>query len=152
MSFSRRWSEVLRGYIAQFPKLIPAFFWFSPESFSVPSKFGELFAKKGRRGFRRRSKSGRKRPGRAETAGTVAGFVLQIEKPRAFTGVNLCSRFFCSATFTRLTRRTVMPITSVGVLTTPGLTGTLFQDGCSHDPDRLGDKAAVYTGPGNNDA
>ena len=30
-----------------------------------------------------------------------------------------------------------MPITSAGVLTTPGLTDTLFQEGCSHDPDRL---------------
>src|ERR1700730_17313775 len=146
------WLPVRCSILLSFRKLLPAFFWFSTESFSVHQNPVIYLQKKGPRGFRRRSKSGRKRPGRAATAGTVAGFVLQIKKPRALTGLNLCSRFFCSATFTRLTRRTVMPITSVGVLTTPGLTGTLFQDGCSHDPDRLGDKAAVYTGPGNNDA
>jgi len=55
-----------------------------------------FICKKGPRGFRRRSKAGRKRPGRAATAGTIADLVLQIKKPRALTGLNLCSRFFCS--------------------------------------------------------
>src|ERR1700730_2843087 len=76
--------------LLSFRKLLPAFFWFSTESFSVHQNPVIYLQKKRPRGFRRRSKSGRKQ------RGAIADLVLQIKKPRALTGLNLCSRFFCS--------------------------------------------------------
>jgi hypothetical protein len=63
-------------------------------------KIRRFICKKGPRGFRRRSKSGRKRPGKAATAGTIADLVLQIKKPRALTGLNLAHASSGHATFT----------------------------------------------------
>jgi|ERR1700687_1155646 len=59
---------------------------------SIPSP--ATYLKKGPRGFRRRSKSGRKRPGEgSDSGGAVAYLILQIKRPRALTGLNFCSRF-----------------------------------------------------------
>jgi hypothetical protein len=57
------------------------------------------FSEKGPHGFRRRSKSGRKRPwGRAATAGVaVAYLILQIQRPCALTRLNFPSTLFCVA-------------------------------------------------------
>jgi hypothetical protein len=54
----------------------------------------QLPTKKGPRGFRRRSKSGRKRPGEgSDSGGAIAYPILQIKGPRALTGLNFRSRF-----------------------------------------------------------
>ena len=82
--------------IAQFPKTASGFFFGFPLSLFPSIKIRRFICKKGPRGFRRRSKSGRTRPGGQQQRGAIADLVLQIKKPRALTGLNLCSRFFCS--------------------------------------------------------
>jgi hypothetical protein len=79
--------------IEQFLKVAPCSFSGFPLSRFPSIKIRRLICKKGPRGFRRRSKSGRKRPGRAATAGAIADLVLQIKEPGALTVLNLCSRF-----------------------------------------------------------
>jgi hypothetical protein len=138
--------------LLSFRKLLPAFFWLSTGSFSVHQNPEIYLQKRNRAAFAGGPSQGGNALGGQQQRGAIADLVLQIKKSRALTGLNLCSRFFCSRYFTQLTRRTVMPITSAGVHTTPGLTDTLFQEGCSHDPDRFRSKTAVYAGSGNNDA
>src|ERR1700692_1065439 len=82
--------------LLSFRKLLPAFFWFSTESFSVHQN-PEIYLKKR---TARLSPAGPSQGGNAlggqQQRGAIADLVLQIKKPRALTGLNLCSRFFCS--------------------------------------------------------
>jgi hypothetical protein len=82
--------------LLSFRKLLPAFFWFSTESLFRPSKSGDLFAKKDRAAFAGGPSQGGNALGGQQQRGAIADLVLQIKKPRALTGLNLCSRFFCS--------------------------------------------------------
>ena len=130
--------------LLSFRKLLPAVFWFFTESFPVHQNPEIYLQKRNRAAFASGPSQGGNALGGQQQRGAIADLVLQIKKSRALTGLNLCSRFFCSRYFMQLTRRTVMPITSAGVLTTPGLTDTLFQE--------VRNKTAVYAGSGNNDA
>ena len=105
--------------IAQFLKTASCFFLVFHRVIFRPSRSGDLFAKEGPLGFRRRSKSGRKRLGGQQQRGAIADLVLQIKKPRALTGLNLRSGFFCS----RYVDASYPDADHV-------LTDTLFQEGC----------------------
>jgi hypothetical protein len=82
--------------LLSFRKLLPAFFWFSTESFSVHQNPEIFFAKKDRAAFAGGPSQGGNALGGQQQRGAIADLVLQIKKPRALTGLNLCSRFFCS--------------------------------------------------------
>jgi hypothetical protein len=67
--------------------------------------------------------------GGQQQRGAIANLVLQIKKPHALTGLNLCSRFFCSPCVHAVDASYRVPITLGGVLTTPGLTRDLVLEG-----------------------
>src|SRR3981189_2453525 len=56
----------------------------------------DSFAKKDRAAFAGGPSQGGNALGGQQQRGAIADLVLQIKKPRALTGLNLCSRFFCS--------------------------------------------------------
>jgi hypothetical protein len=82
--------------LLSFRKLLPAFFWFSTESFSVHQNPEIYLQKKDRAAFAGGPSQGGNALGGQQQRGAIADLVLQIKKPRALTGLNLCSRFFCS--------------------------------------------------------
>jgi hypothetical protein len=123
--------------IAQFLKRASSFFKFSTHflhklQFLIGSarcfrafQSGNFLAKKDRAAFAGGPSQGRKRPGRAATAGAIACLVLQIKKARTLTGLNFCSRFSAHASyFAGLTCRTVHPPITSGVPQRLGLTNT----------------------------
>ena len=81
--------------IAQFPKTASCFFLFSTESFSVHQNPEIYLQKKDRAAFAGGPSQGGNALGGQQQRGAIADLVLQIKKPRALTGLNLCSRFFC---------------------------------------------------------
>src|ERR1700728_1479653 len=81
--------------LLSFRKLLPAVFWFFTESFPVHQNPEIYFQKKTAR-LSPAVQVREETPWGAATAGAIADLVLQIQKTRALTGLNLCSRFFCS--------------------------------------------------------
>jgi hypothetical protein len=82
--------------IAQFPKTASCFFLVFHRVIFRPSKSGDLFEKKDRAAFAGGPSQGGNALGGQQQRGAIADLVLQIKKPRALTGLNLCSRFCCS--------------------------------------------------------
>jgi hypothetical protein len=78
-----------------FRKLLPAFFRF-PLSLFPSIKIRRFICKKDRAAFAGGPSQGGNALGGQQQRGAIADLVLQIKKPRALTGLNLCSRFFCS--------------------------------------------------------
>ena len=70
--------------------------------------------KKDRAAFAGGPSQGRKRPGRAATAGAIACLVLQIKKARTLTGLNFCSRFSARFIFRRADMSDRAPANYVG--------------------------------------
>src|SRR3981189_2504246 len=81
--------------LLSFRKLLPAFFRFSTESFSVHQN-PEIFLQKRTARLSPAVQVREETPWAGSKRGAIADLVLQIKKPRALTGLNLCSRFFCS--------------------------------------------------------
>jgi hypothetical protein len=90
--------------------------------------------------LRRRSKSGRKRPGKGSDKGVAARLILQIRKPRALTGLNFwsVSLFY----FARGRVTTATDCVGRGVYRVKPLARSiaLLEEECSCEPDRLGNK------------
>jgi hypothetical protein len=87
-----------------------------------------VFQEKGPRGFRRRSKSGRKRPGKGSDSGgvAIAYLILQIQRPPALTRLNFSLTFRVFAwrrSYCCRSRRRD--------------TDALFQKECSDNPNRF---------------
>jgi hypothetical protein len=82
--------------LLSFRKPLPAFFWFSTESFSVHQN-PEIYLQKRTARLSPAVQVREETPwGGQQQRGAIADLVLQIKKPGALTGLNLCSRFFCS--------------------------------------------------------
>src|SRR3984893_17128620 len=90
------WLPIRCSILLSFRKLLPAFFWFSTESFFVHQNPEIVLQKKDRAAFAGGPSQGGNALGGQQQRGAIADLVLQIKKPRALTGLNLCSRFFCS--------------------------------------------------------
>ena len=82
--------------IAQFPKTASCFFWFSTESFSVQQN-PEIYLQKRTARLSPAVQVREETPWEGSNSGELSLILFcRSKKPRALTGLNLCSRFFCS--------------------------------------------------------
>jgi hypothetical protein len=88
--------------------------------------------------LRRRSKSGRKRPGKGSDKGVAARLTLQIGKPGALTGLNFCSGFVFRTTDAAQIMTATPFFAERGAYHRPlARSIALLEEECSCDPDSL---------------